>query len=80
MHKTDPSNFKSCRSESISKMIRTTDTWLLLKKAKKVICFFYLLIYFCYFQALHDNGYPVPKPIDFNRHAVVMELVDGHPL
>jgi len=37
-------------------------------------------IFFGYFQALHDNGYPVPKPIDFNRHAVVMELVDGHPL
>lgn len=35
---------------------------------------------FCVLQALYDNGYPVPKPIDFNRHAVVMELVDGHPL
>ena len=31
-------------------------------------------------QALYDNGYPVPRPIDFNRHAVVMELVDGYPL
>ncbi|NXD04814.1 RIOK2 kinase, partial [Certhia familiaris] len=32
------------------------------------------------FQALHDREFPVPKPIDYNRHAVVMELVDGYPL
>jgi RIO kinase 2 len=32
------------------------------------------------FQALHDIGYPVPKPADFNRHCVVMELVNGTPL
>lgn len=31
-------------------------------------------------KALHDRGFPVPKPIDFNRHCVVMELVQGHPL
>lgn len=35
---------------------------------------------YAYMKALYDNGYPVPRPIDFNRHAVVMELVDGHPL
>ena len=28
-------------------------------------------------KALHDRGFPVPRPIDFNRHIVVMELVDG---
>lgn len=32
------------------------------------------------FQALHEHGFPVPKPVDANRHAVVMELIDGHPL
>ena len=26
------------------------------------------------------RGFPVPKPIDFNRHCVLMELVAGHPL
>ncbi|NXU60676.1 RIOK2 kinase, partial [Horornis vulcanius] len=29
---------------------------------------------------LHDRDFPVPKPMDYNRHAVVMELVDGYPL
>ncbi|XP_015181055.1 PREDICTED: serine/threonine-protein kinase RIO2 [Polistes dominula] len=35
---------------------------------------------FAYMQALMDRGFPVPKPIDFNRHCVVMELVEGGPL
>lgn len=35
---------------------------------------------FAYMKALHDRGFPVPKPIDFNRHCVVMELVQGGPL
>ncbi|GAB0088644.1 Serine/threonine-protein kinase Rio2 [Sergentomyia squamirostris] len=35
---------------------------------------------FAYMKALHDRGFPVPKPIDFNRHCVLMELVDGYPM
>ncbi|CAH0718099.1 unnamed protein product, partial [Brenthis ino] len=35
---------------------------------------------FAYMKALHEREFPVPKPIDFNRHCVVMELVTGGPL
>ncbi|XP_074138118.1 serine/threonine-protein kinase RIO2 [Sminthopsis crassicaudata] len=35
---------------------------------------------FAYMKALYDRKFPVPKPIDYNRHAVVMELIDGYPL
>jgi len=35
---------------------------------------------FAYMKALRERGVPVPEPIDFNRHCVVMELVQGHPL
>jgi len=35
---------------------------------------------FAYMKALLDRGFPVPKPIDFNRHCVLMELVEGGPL
>ncbi|XP_043276834.1 serine/threonine-protein kinase RIO2 isoform X2 [Venturia canescens] len=35
---------------------------------------------FAYMKALEERGFPVPKPIDFNRHCVVMELVEGGPL
>ena len=35
---------------------------------------------FAYMKALYDRGFPVPKPIDFNRHCVLMELIEGGPL
>jgi len=35
---------------------------------------------FAFMKALYDHKFPVPKPIDFNRHCIVMELVDGYPL
>ncbi|CAI9740136.1 serine/threonine-protein kinase RIO2 [Octopus vulgaris] len=35
---------------------------------------------FAYMKALHTRGFPVPKPIDFNRHAVIMELIDAYPM
>ena len=30
---------------------------------------------FAYMKALKDRGFPVPAPLDFNRHCIVMELV-----
>lgn len=35
---------------------------------------------FAYMKALYDRGFPVPKPHDFNRHCVIMELINGIPL
>jgi len=35
---------------------------------------------FAYMKALYDRGFPVPRPVDFNRHCVVMDLVNGHTL
>ena len=35
---------------------------------------------FAYMKALHERDFPVPKPVDFNRHCVLMELVNGYPL
>ncbi|EDV91298.1 serine/threonine-protein kinase rio2 [Drosophila grimshawi] len=35
---------------------------------------------FAYMSALYDRGFPVPKPIDFNRHCVLMDLVNGWPM
>lgn len=35
---------------------------------------------FAYMEALSKRDFPIPKPIDVNRHCVVMELVNGHPL
>ncbi|KAG8944153.1 hypothetical protein FRC03_002149, partial [Tulasnella sp. 419] len=33
-----------------------------------------------FMKALHEHGFPVPKPIDQARHCIVMELIDSFPL
>eukprot|EP00210_Caulerpa_lentillifera_P002042 g1957.t1 len=35
---------------------------------------------FAFMKALWHRGFPVPQPIDQNRHAVLMSVVDGYPL
>ncbi|XP_038079351.1 serine/threonine-protein kinase rio2-like [Patiria miniata] len=35
---------------------------------------------YAFMKALYDHGFPVPKPADFNRHCVVMELMNAYPL
>lgn len=35
---------------------------------------------FAYMKALYDRGFPVPRPVDFNRHCVIMDLVNGYPM
>lgn len=35
---------------------------------------------YAFMKALSECDFPVPNPINFNRHCVVMELVNGHPL
>ncbi|CDJ33939.1 RIO1 family domain-containing protein, putative [Eimeria mitis] len=35
---------------------------------------------FAYLKALHSHGFPVPEPVDTNRHAVLMEYIDATPL
>eukprot|EP01120_Amphizonella_sp_Union-15-10_P001198 TRINITY_DN1124_c0_g2_i1.p1 TRINITY_DN1124_c0_g2~~TRINITY_DN1124_c0_g2_i1.p1 ORF type:complete len:462 (+),score=99.63 TRINITY_DN1124_c0_g2_i1:75-1460(+) len=31
-------------------------------------------------KVLYDKGFPVPMPIDLNRHCVAMQIVEGYPL
>jgi RIO kinase 2 len=52
---------------------RTHASWLYLSKLAA-------MKEFAYMKALHDAGFPVPRPIDHNRCAIIMELVDGYPL
>ncbi|KAJ2006237.1 Serine/threonine-protein kinase rio2 [Coemansia thaxteri] len=35
---------------------------------------------YAFMQVLHSQGFPVPKPIDQNRHCIVMERLDAYPL
>ncbi|KAK9240286.1 RIO1 family-domain-containing protein [Lipomyces kononenkoae] len=35
---------------------------------------------FSFMKALYDNGFPVPEPIDYSRHCIVMSLIPGFPM
>lgn len=35
---------------------------------------------FAYMKVLWDHGFPVPEPVDVNRHAVIMSVVQGYPM
>jgi len=73
LHRLGRTSFRKLKQKRDYLKHRKNVSWLYLSRLAAVK-------EYAYMKALHDNGYPVPKPIDFNRHAVVMELVDGHPL
>ncbi|CEI96038.1 Putative Atypical/RIO/RIO2 protein kinase [Rhizopus microsporus] len=35
---------------------------------------------YAFMKVLYEHGFPVPEPIDANRHCVVMGLIDAFPL
>lgn len=54
-------------------------------KNRKSASWFYMsrlsaLKEFVFMKALYDRDFPTPTPIDCNRHAICMSLVDGFPL
>lgn len=54
-------------------------------KNRKSVSWFYMsrlsaMKEYAFLKALYDRGFPTPTPIDCNRHAICMSLVDGCPL
>jgi RIO kinase 2 len=52
---------------------RHTSSWLYMSRLAAIKEYAFMCV-------LYENGFPVPKPIDQNRHCVVMELIDAYPL
>ncbi|NXS52882.1 RIOK2 kinase, partial [Brachypteracias leptosomus] len=73
LHRLGKTSFRSLRNKRDYHKHRNKMSWLYLSRLAA-------MKEFAYMKALHERKFPVPKPIDFNRHAVVMELIDGYPL
>ncbi|XP_046860153.1 serine/threonine-protein kinase RIO2-like isoform X3 [Xenia sp. Carnegie-2017] len=73
LHRLGRTSFRKLKEKRDYLKHRKNYSWLYLSRLAAIKEFSYM-------KALFDNGYPVPKPIDFNRHCVVMELIDGSPL
>jgi RIO kinase 2 len=52
---------------------RQTSSWLYMSRLAA-------MKEYAFMNILYANGFPVPRPIDQNRHCVVMELIDAYPL
>ncbi|NXK86836.1 RIOK2 kinase, partial [Formicarius rufipectus] len=73
LHRLGRTSFRNLKNKRDYHKHRHKMSWLYLSRIAA-------MKEFAYMKALHDRKFPVPKPIDYNRHAVVMELVDGYPL
>lgn len=65
--------FRNVKSKRDYHKHRCAPSWLYLSKISATK-------EYAYMKALYDRGFPIPKPIECNRHCVVMELIIGKPL
>lgn len=69
-HRLGRVSFRAVKSKRDYLKHRKSASWLYLSRLAS-------LKEFAYMKALHDRGYPTPRPIDHNRHCVVMEKIKG---
>ncbi|XP_061479049.1 serine/threonine-protein kinase RIO2 isoform X2 [Rhineura floridana] len=73
LHRLGRTSFRNLKNKRDYHKHRHKMSWLYLSRLAA-------MKEFAYMKALHDRKFPVPKPHDYNRHAVVMELLSGYPL
>lgn len=73
LHRLGRVSFRKLKEKRDYHKHRNKASWLYLSRLAAVK-------EFAYMKALYDRGFPVPKPVDFNRHCVIMELIPGYPL
>jgi len=73
LHRLGRTSFRKIKEKRDYLRHRNSASWLYLSRiaaAKE----------FAFMKVLYEHGFPVPKPIDFNRHCIIMEVMDAHPL
>eukprot|EP00842_Homolaphlyctis_polyrhiza_P004504 jgi/Hompol1/5054/HPOL_001878-RA len=66
-------SFRTIKSNRDYLRHRQTGSWLYMSRLAA-------MKEFAFMKVLYENGFPVPEPVDQNRHCVVMGLVDAYPL
>jgi len=73
LHRLGRTSFRNIKNKRDYHGKRRNASWLYLSRLAAIK-------EFAFMKALHDRKFPVPKPVDCNRHSVVMELCTGYPL
>eukprot|EP00249_Psilotum_nudum_P006552 c19875_g1_i1 orf=271-1782(-) len=73
LHRLGRTSFRAVKSKRDYLKHRNSYNWLYLSRLAA-------LKEFAFMKALDEHGFPVPKAVDWNRHCVLMSLVQGYPL
>lgn len=73
LHRLGRISFRSIKRNRDYLKKRQSASWLYLARLSA-------LKEYAFMRALFDHGFPVPEPIEQNRHAIVMSYVEGTPL
>jgi RIO kinase 2 len=66
-------SFRAVKSKRDYLKYRSKNNWLYLSRLAAIKEYSYM-------QILHAHEFPTPRPVDQNRHAILMSLVPGFPL
>ncbi|KAJ3177268.1 Serine kinase [Geranomyces variabilis] len=73
LHRLGRTSFRNIKEKRDYLRNRNAGSWLYLSRLSA-------MKEYAFMKVLHENGYPVPEPVDQNRHTIVMGLVDAFPL
>ncbi|XP_052796850.1 serine/threonine-protein kinase RIO2-like isoform X2 [Mya arenaria] len=73
LHRLGRTSFRQLKNKRDYHKHRSKVSWLYLSRLAS-------MKEYAFMKVLYDRGFPVPQPLDFNRHAVIMELLSGYPM
>ncbi|KAI9199683.1 RIO1 family-domain-containing protein [Polychytrium aggregatum] len=73
LHRLGRTSFRTIKEKRDYLRNRKSGSWLYMSRLAA-------MKEFAFMKVLHENGFPVPTPIDCNRHCIVMSLIDAYPL
>jgi len=73
LHRLGRTSFRSVKNNRDYLEHRKSASWIYLSRLAA-------LKEYAFMKALFDHDFPVPEPIEYNRHGVLMTIVDGYPL
>lgn len=73
IHRLGRTSFRQIKNKRDYHNKRRTASWIYLSRLAATKEFTNM-------KALYEHGFPVPKPADFNRHCVIMQLISGYPM
>lgn len=70
LHRLGRTSFRRVKEQRDYMQHRKSASWFYLSRLSA-------LKEFAFMKVLYDHGFPVPEPIDANRHCVIMRLLDA---